>query len=175
VEAADVTASRALTLARAAALVLVVLLVQVTIASDLHVLGVQPELLLLVAASAGVVAGPDRGAIVGFSAGLAYDIFLQTPFGLTALVYASVGYATGSVQLQLASQTRRARMSSVAVASAAGVLLWVAVGRVVDEAQVPLGSVVRVALVAGVLNGVVGLAGTRALAWVFAPGAQARA
>jgi rod shape-determining protein MreD len=174
VEAGDVTAAKALTLARAGALVLVVLLVQVTIATDLHILGVQPELLLLVAASAGVVAGPDRGAIVGFSAGLAYDIFLQTPFGLTALVYASVGYATGSVQLQLASQTRRARMSSVAVGSAAGIVLWVAVGRVVDEAQVPLLSVVRVAIVTGVANGLIGLVGTRALAWVFAPGASAR-
>jgi rod shape-determining protein MreD len=153
---------------------LVVLLVQVTIATEFHVLGVQPELLLLVAASAGVVAGPDRGAIFGFAAGLAYDIFLQTPLGLTALVYASVGYATGSVQLQLASQTRRARMCSVAVASAAGVLLWVAVGRVVDEAQVPMPTVVRVAIVAGVLNGLVGLVGTRALAWVFAPGAPTR-
>ena len=32
-------------------------------------------------------AGPDRGAVVGFFAGLGYDVFLQTPFGLSALVY----------------------------------------------------------------------------------------
>jgi rod shape-determining protein MreD len=169
-----VNAARAFVLARSAALVLVVLLVQVTVATDVHVLGVEPELLLLVSAAAGVIAGPDRGAILGFAAGLAYDIFLQTPLGLTALVYAAVGYGTGSVQLQLASQTRRARMASVAVASAAGVLLWVAVGRVIDEAQVPLISVVRVASVAGIMNGALALVGTRALTWVFAPGAPTR-
>jgi rod shape-determining protein MreD len=169
-----VNAARALTLARAAALVLVVLLLQVTIATDLHVFGVQPELLLLVSAAAGVIAGPDKGAIFGFAAGLAYDVFLQTPLGLTALVYSAVAYGTGSLQLQLASQTRRARMMSVALASAAGVLLWVAVGRVVDEAQVPLLTVVRVALIAGLMNGALGLVGTRALGWVYAPGAPTR-
>jgi rod shape-determining protein MreD len=168
------TAARALTLSRSAALVLVVLLVQVTIATDLHVLGVQPELLLAISAAAGVIAGPDRGATFGFFAGLAYDVFLQTPLGLTALVYSAVAYGTGSVQLQLVSQTRWARMASVALASAAGVLLWVAVGRVVDEAQVPLPTVLRVAVIAGVMNGLLGLVATRAMAWVFAPGAPTR-
>lgn len=166
---------RALVFGRAGALVLVVLLVQVTIGADLRLFGVQPELLLGVAACAGVVTGPDRGAIVGFVAGLAYDLFLQSPFGLTALVYAGVGYATGSVQLGLASHTRRAQMTSVAWATAGGVLAWVAIAWVLDQASpTPLG-VAKVVAVAAALNALGARAGTRALAWVFAPDRAARA
>lgn len=167
-------AARAVVLARAFAVVVVVLLVQVTVAGELRFAGVQAELLLGLAASAGVVAGPDRGAMVGFAAGLAYDTFLQSPIGLTALVYAAVAYATGVVQLQLASQTRRARMASVGLATTGGVVLWVGLAWVLDQAQVPALTLAKVAVVAGVVNAAWALAGTRLLAWVFAPDRVAR-
>ena len=38
--------------------------------------GVQGDLMLLVAIAAGLAAGPDRGATIGFAAGLAYDLML---------------------------------------------------------------------------------------------------
>ena len=42
--------------------------------------------------------GPEAGAIVGFVAGLGYDLFLETPLGFNALVYALVGYGVGVIE-----------------------------------------------------------------------------
>ena len=41
--------------------------------------------------------GPEAGAWVGFTAGLATDLFLPTPFGLSALVGCVLGFVTGRV------------------------------------------------------------------------------
>ena len=51
--------------------------------------------MLLLPIAAGYAAGPDRGAVFGFFAGLVADLFLPTPFGLSALVGCLLGYATG--------------------------------------------------------------------------------
>ena len=52
--------------------------------------------MLLLAISAGIAAGPEWGALTGFIAGIAFDLVLQTPFGLSALSYCIVGYLVGS-------------------------------------------------------------------------------
>ena len=49
------------------------------------VFGAHGDLLLLVPIAAGLTVGPERGAIAGFVAGLAVDLLVTTPFGLTAL------------------------------------------------------------------------------------------
>ena len=105
------TLERFVALARAATLVLVAVVVQVGAAPVVSLFGVHPEVLLLLAVAAGVAAGPDRGAFAGFVLGLGYDVFLQSPFGLTALVYAAVAYGAGSVQSHMTGQRLRSRMS----------------------------------------------------------------
>jgi rod shape-determining protein MreD len=42
--------------------------------------------------------GADSGAIFGFIMGLAIDLFLTTPLGLSALSFAVTGYAVGVFQ-----------------------------------------------------------------------------
>ena len=51
--------------------------------------------MLLLPIMAGYAAGPDRGAVFGFIAGLVADLFLPTTFGLSALVGCLLGYGTG--------------------------------------------------------------------------------
>ena len=46
----------------------------------------------------GMVAGPRDGALCGFFIGFVYDLMLRTPFGLSALAYALIGYAAGYLQ-----------------------------------------------------------------------------
>ena len=76
---------------RALLLVVVTLLVQSTIVLDLPIGGAHPELMVLLPVAAGIVGGPEEGAVMGFVAGLAADLLLPTPFGLTALVGCLVG------------------------------------------------------------------------------------
>src|SRR5206468_526729 len=66
------------TLRRSALLVLVVLILQVGIVSNLEAFEAFGDIVLLVAIAAGSVGGPDRGATYGFCAGLAYDLLLDT-------------------------------------------------------------------------------------------------
>lgn len=80
---------------RLALLIVVMVLLQVTVFPHLRIAGVAPDLGLLVALAVGYTEGPEAGAITGFAAGFAFDLFLETPMGLNALAYALVGYGAG--------------------------------------------------------------------------------
>src|SRR5450631_2816330 len=81
--------------ARVGALVVLVVVIQVTVFPHLRLFGVVPDLGLIVALAVGYQEGPEAGAIVGFVAGFGFDLFLATPLGLDALTYAIVGYGIG--------------------------------------------------------------------------------
>jgi rod shape-determining protein MreD len=66
--------------------------------SQLRIEGAAADLFLVLAVTAGMAGGPDRGAIVGFFAGLTLDLLSQTPLGLSALVYGAVGYLSGRAE-----------------------------------------------------------------------------
>jgi rod shape-determining protein MreD len=87
--------SRRVTLA---VLIMLLVILQVTVFPHLRLAGVVPDLGLVVAIAVGFREGPEAGAIAGFTAGLAYDLFLSTPLGLSALSYALVGYFVGVVE-----------------------------------------------------------------------------
>ena len=55
---------------------MVAILVQTTLGSDLRVVGVAPDLMVLLAICAGLAGGAEAGAWVGFWAGLIADLFL---------------------------------------------------------------------------------------------------
>jgi rod shape-determining protein MreD len=106
---------------------------QVGLLTDLRVYGVHPDLLLLVAVCAGIEGGPGRGAGIGFACGLLFDLFLQGPFGVTALAYALTGYAAGLAGDTVVRPARWISIGMVAVASAAGTLLYAALGQLLGQ------------------------------------------
>ena len=83
-------------LLRLALVTLVLLVVQSTLMLSIRIHGVHPDLLWLVPITAAILDGPETGAIAGFWSGLAFDLILPTPFGLSALVGCILGYAVGS-------------------------------------------------------------------------------
>ena len=102
---------------------------------QLRVVDVAADVLLVVAITAGIVGGPERGSAVGFGAGLLADCFLQTPFGLSALAYCLVGWGVGSFQSRILHATWWIPMLTAAVAGGAGVVLYVLLGAVVGQEQ----------------------------------------
>ncbi len=72
-----------------------VVVVQLTLADKLSVAGVHPELVWVLPVAAGLAGGATAGMAAGFVGGLVADLFLPTPFGLTALVAVLVGFAAG--------------------------------------------------------------------------------
>ena len=80
-------------------ILVVAILVQSALGSDLRVSGVAPDLMVVVAICAGLAGGAEAGAWVGFLAGLLADLFLtSTPLGLSALTYCLIGAAVGALR-----------------------------------------------------------------------------
>jgi len=70
-------------------------LLQVSAVTQLEVFGTNADLVPLVIAAVGLLAGSIAGASFGFFAGLFLDLALVQTVGLSSLVYVAVGYWAG--------------------------------------------------------------------------------
>jgi rod shape-determining protein MreD len=87
-----------MTAVRLGAVLLSAIVLQATLVADVRFVDVSVDLLLVIAIAAGLTGGPDRGAVIGFVAGLGMDLLLDTPFGLSALAYSLTGYLVGGLR-----------------------------------------------------------------------------
>jgi rod shape-determining protein MreD len=110
--------------------------------------------------------GPERGAIVGFASGLAFDLVLSTPFGLSALVYTIVGYGVGAATGGVVRTSRWLPSAIAAAGSAAGMLLYAVIGAVVGEATFDGPPLTAIVVYVAAINAVLAPLAIRALAWV---------
>jgi rod shape-determining protein MreD len=82
-------------LVRAALLVLLAVLLQVTVATDLDVLGGRPDLVVIVVISIALLRGPLPGAVAGFTAGFLLDALGLGVIGATSMTLTTVAYLIG--------------------------------------------------------------------------------
>jgi rod shape-determining protein MreD len=150
------------------------LVVHLTLLSRLRIDGVRPDALLLVALMAGLVAGPERGAVIGFCAGLLADLFLQSPFGLSALAYCLVGFAVGSLQSGILRAAWWIPVVTGAAASVAGTVLYAVLGAMVGQTAFVSPRLPVIALLVGFMNGALAPAAVRLVGWVFRAGVAER-
>jgi rod shape-determining protein MreD len=75
----------------------IAVLLQVTVAVDLEVLGGGADFVAVVVASLALLRGCEAGALAGFVGGLGLDALSGQPLGLAAFVYTGVGFAAGRV------------------------------------------------------------------------------
>lgn len=102
-----------------AALVIVALAIQSTLLSQATLLGVIPQLVLVVIVSLAYADGPRVGVVTGFAAGLLIDLQLPNSIGgLTALVYTLVGYSVGTMRQYAPHESVWAPVLAVMLASA---------------------------------------------------------
>ena len=174
-EAAGMIPPSPLTVAFRTLLILVlVLTIQLGFAPGLELFGVQADLLLLVAICGGIAAGPDRGAAIGFAAGLCYDLFLQTPFGLSALTYAIIAYLVGGLQDSVLRAAWWIPVVTATAASMVGVILYGVVGTVLGGELIGL-ELLRIALLVGLLNTIAAPLVVRGMRWATGGTANVRA
>jgi len=140
------------------------LLLHTTVLADLRVLDVMPDLMLLVAVAAGITGGADRGAAVGFASGLALDLFLRSPFGLSALVFTLVGYGMGAAHTGVLRPSWYIRSLAALLGSAAGVLLYAVVGTMLGEPLINL-RLVPVVIVVSLANAALAPLVVRVVGW----------
>lgn len=135
---------------------------------QLPVMGVIAVPLLLIAIAAGIAGGPDRGAMVGFFAGLTYDLLLPlAPIGLSALAFCIVGYALGRYQATVVRSAVWVKMGIATLASAGGMVLYIAVGQLVSQENFLQRPVWPTVLVVSVINGLLAPLAVRVMQWAF--------
>lgn len=154
---------------RCALVLLTLLVVQTAILDDLRFFGVAADLLLVLAVAGGLVAGPRRGAVIGFAAGLTYDLVLTTPFGMSALSYLLVAYGVGVATSQVSVDSRGIRLAAATAACAAGVLLYVGLGAILGQDHLVGERLPVVLAVVTVVGGLLALPFTRVARWMLAP------
>ena len=137
-----------------ALVVVTALLVQSTVFADLRLLGVRPELMYLVTISFALLEGPNEGAIVGFTGGLAQDFLLNEPKGITALTLTLVGYTVGLARQYIVSPSPLIPTIVVATATALGIGFYEVVSFLLGAFDQPATQGARVALLAGLYNAV---------------------
>ena len=153
-------------LRRGALVIFAVLILQTGIISNLESFGAFGDVVLLLAIAAGSVGGPDRGATYGFAAGLAYDLLLDTPFGMSALVYALVGYAVGMAAVWMLQPRWWFHLVTAAVGSVVAVLLTALVSKATGTGY-PLDELARIAGVVAAWNVALILPARRVMQWAL--------
>ena len=83
---------------RLALLAIVAVLVQIAAVAQLTLFGATPDLAPLIVVSAGLLAGPIAGAVMGFSMGLFVDFALLQTLGVSSLVLVIVGHFAGRLR-----------------------------------------------------------------------------
>lgn len=154
---------------RIGGILLVAILIQTTLASDLRIAQIAPDVMILLSVCAGLTGGTEAGAWVGFWSGLLSDMFLtSTPVGLSALTYCLIGAGVGALRASVL-QERKALLPLAALAgTAAGVLLFVGAGDVLGQTQLLGGGrswLVRVIVIESLWNSVLALPVGYIYAW----------
>lgn len=124
--------------ARTALVVVALITLQCSLIAKVPLFGARADIVVVAAIAAGIVGGPDIGALVGFAAGLAFDLLLPTPVGMSALCYCVVGYGCGLAQESVLRARWWIPAATAALGGAASAMLFWAVGKVLSE---PLPSV----------------------------------
>jgi rod shape-determining protein MreD len=160
--------SRRLTPLRGALVLVVGLVAQIAFVADLRIVGAVGDLMLVVTVAAALTGGPDRGATYGFFAGLIFDLVLDSPFGLSALTYAVVGYGVGLACGVLFRPTGWWPPAVAALASLVATAFYTGVGHLVG-APYPWGDVPAITVAVALWNAALIFPAMAVLRWVHGP------
>lgn len=156
--------------ARWSVLVVTALVAQVGIVPQFPVAGVVADLMLLVAVCAGVVGGPERGAILGFVCGVAFDLTRPGPLGLSALAYTLAAAGAGAVMVQVLQPRRLLTVAVVATATAVGTLLFAVGSQLFGQHTLQNPRLWTIVSVITVVNALLALPAIRACRWAEGTG-----
>ncbi len=134
-------------LARSALLLVGAVVIHVGLLSHMTPAGVIIDPLVLLAVAGGMVGGRGTGASFGAGCGLASDLIVHTPFGMSLLVLTLVGYLSGIIAEQIGSARTVARAAVASLLAAGGIGLFACAGWLMDLEFVTEAPIVRIAIV----------------------------
>jgi rod shape-determining protein MreD len=144
--------------ARLGLLLVFLVVLQTSLMPHLRIADVVPDLGLVAAVAIAVRFGPEMGATFGFAAGLAADLFLQTPLGLSAFAFGATAFLVGISQARLARPAWWVRPAIAVLAGIVAGVLFVGLGALVGQSQLWALRSIRTILFAAVYDGAVAVA-----------------
>ena len=157
------------TILRLAALVLVVVVLQVAGFETLHLFGVSPDLVPLLVGAVGLYAGSVPAAFTGFACGLLLDLALGQPLGASSLVLTAVGYGVGRWR-EVRDPSHGLLPIPVGAAATAGYVIGFALLSFMLEVRGPVSpSVIRETIIAILLNALLALLVFPPIRWFLRP------
>jgi len=155
--------------ARSTLVIVVALVVQHALLDGVRVGGAHPDVMLLLPIAAGYAAGPERGAVFGFVAGLVADLFLPTTYGLSALVGSLLGFGTGLATQGLVRSSWWLPPVVAAAATAAGLGGYAILGAVLGDPGMVRSYLAPALVVATPAAAVLALPVVRFVSWALPP------
>lgn len=137
-------------LARSVLVLVGAVVVHVGLLTHMTPAGVIVDPLVLLAVAGGIVGGRDTGASFGAGCGLASDLIVHLPFGMSLLVLTLLGYLSGIAAEQTPSAGRFARAAAATPLAAAGIGLYACAGWLMDLEYVTEAPIVRIAIVTAI-------------------------
>jgi rod shape-determining protein MreD len=153
------------TVARVAFVAFIALMAQATAIDAFRIGGVHPDVLWLLPITAALIDGPETGAAVGFWAGLAFDLVLPTPFGLSALVGCLLGYATGLATAAVDSRATWLKPVAALIGSVSADMLFAVLGAVLGQGEMVKVNFLFLFAMVGVSSVVLVLPVSRLMRW----------
>ncbi|HEX3794544.1 MAG TPA: rod shape-determining protein MreD [Acidimicrobiales bacterium] len=148
----------------------VVLMVQSTVMLSVRIGGVHPDLLWLLPITAALLDGPETGALVGFWSGLAFDLTLPTPFGLSALVGCVLGFSMGMATAAVDKRAVWLKPVAALFGSVVADMLFAVLGAVLGQQQMVQINFLSLFLVVALSSVVLVLPVNRFMRWALLPG-----
>jgi rod shape-determining protein MreD len=153
---------------RLALVVISALVLQLALAPRLQLQGVSADFMLLMGLAAVMVAGLERGIVTAFVFGMAFDLVLQTPLGLSALVYCLTAYLVGSVIGGVGKTGWYVDVVTLASATAVAVSMYALGARMFGEPWLPPRRLASIIVVEALFNALLAPVALRVARWCFA-------
>ncbi len=151
--------------ARVSLVVVLFAVVQQVFLLGVRIDGVHPDVMVLLAIAAGVIGGPRQGALMGFGAGLVADLFLPTPFGLSALTGCLVGFAIGLSTVAFDDSAWWLPTAAALVGSAVYEVGYGMLGVLLGQSQMMHVDYAAIVLVVALTNSILAVPAARLVGW----------
>lgn len=115
--------------------IVICVVLQTTLFTHLRIDGVAPDIGLVAVLAVAFYDGAESGAWFGFIMGLAIDLFLTTPLGLSALSYALTAYGVGVFQGGMIRESRTIAPVLGFVGGIVGNILFVVIGGIAGRGE----------------------------------------
>ena len=154
---------------RILAVLLLLLEVQLHIVDGMSIVGHHPLILFLIPIGAALEGDGSRAVIAGFVGGLVLDLYLETPLGLSALVFAIVGYGVASFERGVIRADRWLQPAVAGVASALGVVGLGITAAIFGQPEYFRLSLIGSVVLVGVFNTIIATPTIRLVRWALGP------